>query len=157
MELSRRARQFQTLLIEKGFDFRVRELPDSTRSADEAAAALGCHRAQIVKSLIFHDTRTDAAVLVLASGDNRVDEAVLAAHVGGPIEKADAAFVKETTGFSIGGVPPLGHREIPAVWVDAGLLQHAILWAAAGTPRAVFRIDRPITEILAAHRVIELR
>ncbi len=153
-ELSKRARQFQALLDDRGLDLTVRELPDSTRTADDAAAAVGCAKAQIVKSLVFRNERTDEPVLVLASGANRVDESVLAAHVGAPIARADAAFVKQTTGFSIGGVPPLGHSQTLTVWVDEDLLANDEVWAAAGTPHAVFRLARPITDMLTDYRVI---
>jgi prolyl-tRNA editing enzyme YbaK/EbsC (Cys-tRNA(Pro) deacylase) len=109
----------------------VREFPEGTRTAADAAAAIGCDVAQIVKSLVFR--RGEDAVLVLCSGANTVDEAALR------VQKADAAFVREVTGFAIGGVPPYGWRRPPAeTLVDEALLAHAELWAAAGTPRAVF-------------------
>lgn len=155
-ELSKSARRFQFYLDERGLDCRVIELPASTRTADEAAAALGCAKAQIVKSLVFRNTHTHDPVIVLASGTNRVDENRLAAAVGAPIGRADARFVKARTGFSIGGVAPLGHRETVPVWVDRDLLNFATLWAAAGTPHAVFRIDGPVTQLLTDYRLIEL-
>lgn len=155
-ELSKRARRFQRLLDERGLDLSVVELPDSTRTAAEAAAALGCSQAQIVKSLVFRDTDTDAPVIVLASGTQRVDEDRLSQHLGAPIGRADADFVKRTTGYSIGGVAPIGHAQMFPVWVDRTLLTFDEVWAAAGTPHAVFRIDRPITEILDVYRVIDV-
>jgi prolyl-tRNA editing enzyme YbaK/EbsC (Cys-tRNA(Pro) deacylase) len=109
----------------------VREFPEGTRTAADAAAAIGCEVAQIVKSLVFR--RGDEAVLVLCSGANTVDEAPLS------VAKADAAFVREVTGFAIGGVPPYGWRTAPAeTVVDEDLLAHDVVWAAAGTPRSVF-------------------
>lgn len=155
-ELSKRARRFQRLLDERGLALSVVELPDLTRTAAEAAAALGCSQAQIVKSLVFRNTDTDAPVIVLASGTQRVDEGRLSPHVGAPISRADADFVKRTTGFSIGGVAPIGHVQTFPVWVDRTLLTFDEVWAAAGTPYAVFRIDRPITDILDEYRVIEV-
>lgn len=153
-DLSKRARRFQRLLDERGLDLSVVELPDSTRTAAEAAAALGCSQAQIVKSLVFRNTDTDAPVIVLASGTQRVDENRLSQHVDAPVGRADADFVKRTTGFSIGGVAPIGHTQTFPVWVDRTLLAFDEVWAAAGTPHAVFRIDGPITDVLDAYRVI---
>ena len=99
----------QDALAARGFAGEIRELAQSTRSAAEAAAALGCQVDQIAKSLVFRGAESDRLVLVIASGANRVDEAKVAAIVGEPIAKADAAFVRARTGFAIGGVPPVGH------------------------------------------------
>ena len=122
----------------RGFSHRIVELEKTARSAAEAAEALGCEVGQIVKSLVFRGARTGRPVLVVASGANRVDEGRVAELLGEPVEKADAAFVKERTGFSIGGVPPLGHREEPAALVDEDLMLYERVWAAAGHPYAVF-------------------
>lgn len=112
----------------------VREFPAGTRTAADAAAAIGCEVAQIVKSLVFR--REDRAVLVLCSGANTVDETSLG------LTRADAAFVRETTGFAIGGVPPYDWREPPSeTLLDEDLLAHDVLWAAAGTPRSVFPLS----------------
>lgn len=119
----------------------VREMPESTRSAAEAAAALGCDVAQILKSLVFRAVRQDAPVLVLASGADRVDESKLAAVVGGDVERASGAFVRARTGYAIGGVPPVGHDDAIAVYVDERVLAHERVWAAAGTPRSVFTVS----------------
>ena len=121
-----------------GLELRVTELPASTRTAAEAASAVGCSIAQIVKSLIFRTVRSDQAVLVLVSGSNRVDEARLAARLGEPIEKASPDFVRQRTGFAIGGVPPVGHATGLRTFVDQALFELPELWAAAGTPHAVF-------------------
>lgn len=157
MSLSKRARQFQDILDQRGLDLTVVELPESTHSADDAARALGCEKAQIVKSLVFRGVATGEAVLVLASGPNRVNEKTVAAAVGGDIAKADADFVKTVTGYTIGGVPPLGHKEDLTVFVDEDLLAFAETWAAAGTPWAVFRIPMKITDILPAHTVLSVK
>lgn len=154
--MSKRARQFQALLDDRGLDFEVRELSDSTRTAAEAAAALGCEKAQIVKSLVFKDADSDSLVLILASGTNRVSEEAVASATGIRLAKADATFVRDKTGFSIGGVPPIGHREAATVLVDRELLQYAEVWAAAGTPHAVFGIRGPVTDILSDYRVIAI-
>jgi prolyl-tRNA editing enzyme YbaK/EbsC (Cys-tRNA(Pro) deacylase) len=115
----------------------VRSFPEGTRTAAEAAAAVGCDVAQIVKSLIFRRA-SGAAVLVVASGRNRVDEKKVEQLLGEPIGKADAAFVREATGFAIGGVPPAGHASPVETIVDEDLLAYDEVWAAAGTPRDVF-------------------
>jgi prolyl-tRNA editing enzyme YbaK/EbsC (Cys-tRNA(Pro) deacylase) len=156
VSLSKRARQFQEILERRGLELTVAELPDSTHTADDAARALGCAKGQIVKSLVFRDTATDGPVIVLASGPNRVDEERVAAALGHPIAKADAAFVRRVTGFAIGGVPPLGHKEQAAVFVDEDLLEFDEVWAAAGTPHAVFRIPGKITEILPEYTVLTI-
>ncbi|MGD3108493.1 YbaK/EbsC family protein [Streptomyces sp. YGL11-2] len=154
MTISKRARQFQETLRERGLDLTVVELPDSTRTADDAARTLGCEKGQIVKSLVFKDTVTGAPVMVLASGPNRVDEKVVAQQLGRTVGKADADFVKRVTGYSIGGVPPLGHKEELTLLVDRDLLDFDETWAAAGTPHAVFKIPGKITEILPEHQVV---
>lgn len=156
MTLSKRARQFQDILRRRGLDLVVQELPESTRTADDAARALGCPKGQIVKSLVFRDTTTDLPAVVLASGPNRVDEEVVAQALGNPIAKADAAFVKQRTGFAIGGVPPFGHREPVRLFVDEALLGFDEVWAAAGTPHAVFKITGKITDVLPECVVLKI-
>jgi prolyl-tRNA editing enzyme YbaK/EbsC (Cys-tRNA(Pro) deacylase) len=115
----------------------VRSFPAGTRTAVDAANAIGVEVAQIVKSLVFR--REDGRpLLVVASGVNRVDEEKVAALIGEPIGKADADFVRATTGFAIGGVPPAGHKSPVETIVDEDLLRLDEVWAAAGTPRDVF-------------------
>ncbi len=140
MPLQPSARKVQEALAACGFPNTVIELPDSARSAADAAAAVGCDVAQIVKSLVFRGKDTGRSILVVASGSHRVDERLVAAVVGEPIEKATAEFVREQTGFAIGGVPPLGHARPPVAVVDDALLVHGRIWAAAGHPRAVFAL-----------------
>lgn len=123
-----------------GDRFQVLEFDASTRTAADAAAAIGCSVPQIAKSLIFRAGVSNRPVLVIASGANRVDEKRVAALVGEPIARADAEFVRTVTGFAIGGVPPVGHATQPIVLVDETLLTFAQIWAAAGTPNAVFRL-----------------
>jgi prolyl-tRNA editing enzyme YbaK/EbsC (Cys-tRNA(Pro) deacylase) len=118
----------------------VVELPASTRTALEAASAVGCQVGQIVKSLVFRRQDSEAPLLILASGANRVNEAGVQALLGEAVGKADADFVRLHTGFAIGGVPPLGHPQALVTLIDADLLQYAEIWAAAGTPNAVFRL-----------------
>ncbi|RQV35413.1 YbaK/EbsC family protein [Burkholderia cenocepacia] len=157
MSLSKRAQYFQDLLADRGLQMEVLELPASTRTADDAARTLGCQKAQIVKSLVFRSLADNRPVVVLASGPNRVNEVAISELIGAQIVKGDADFVKETTGFAIGGVPPLGHREEVALLVDEDLLQFDELWAAAGTPSAVFKITGRFTDVLPAHRVVSVK
>jgi len=139
-ELSSSARKVQEILQTCGFSFRVVELPASTRTAREAAEAIGCQVGQIAKSLVFKGKHSSKPLLVIASGANRVNEAKLGQLAGESIEKADADFVRQRTGFSIGGVPPVGHAEPLQTWIDEDLLAYEAIWAAAGTPHAVFEL-----------------
>ena len=115
-------------------------MPDSTRSAAEAAEAIGCTVEQIAKSLVFMTADTQEPVLVIASGPNRVNEATIGNLISHPVRKAHAAFVLEKTGFAIGGIPPVGHKVALIILIDEDLLKLSELWAAAGTPNAVFRL-----------------
>jgi prolyl-tRNA editing enzyme YbaK/EbsC (Cys-tRNA(Pro) deacylase) len=123
-----------------GERFQVLEFDASTRTAADAAAAIGCEVAQIAKSLIFRGATSGRAVMVIASGADRVDEKKAAHAIGERIARADADFVREATGFAIGGVPPAGHRTKPITLIEERLMRFAEIWAAAGTPNAVFRL-----------------
>ena len=138
--LSGSAQRVQDALRAKGFGFEVVELPQSTRSAAEAAQAVGCQVAQIAKSLVFRAIESGRPVLVIASGANRVNERRLGELIGERVGKADADFVREATGFAIGGVPPVGHAQPVETLIDEDLLRYDEIWAAAGTPNAVFRL-----------------
>jgi prolyl-tRNA editing enzyme YbaK/EbsC (Cys-tRNA(Pro) deacylase) len=131
------ALKVQSVLGER---FQVLEFDASTRTAADAAAAIGCEVAQIAKSLIFRGANSGGAVLIIASGVDRVDEKKAALAAGEPIVRADADFVREATGFAIGGVPPVGHKTKPVVLIEESLMQFDEIWAAAGTPNAVFRL-----------------
>ena len=139
-----------------GDRFQVLEFDASTRTAADAAAAIGCTVAQIAKSLVFCATQSNRAVLVVASGTNRVDEKKVAAAIGQPIARADADFVRDTTGFSIGGVPPVGHKTAPIVLIDQALLQLEEIWAAGGTPNAVFRLTPKDLVALTGGRIADI-
>ena len=139
-DLSPSARKVQDALRALGFANQVVEHERPTRSSAEAAAAVGCTVSQIAKSIVFRAAASDRSVLVIASGANRVDEAKVARAIGEGLKKADATFVRERTGFVIGGVPPLGHATPPIVLVDQDLLALDRIWAAAGTPNAVFAL-----------------
>ncbi len=139
--LSKSAKVVQEALLKKGFSFEVVELPSSTRTAKDAANTLGCEVAQIIKSLLFRSEKTNQPILILASGINQVNEIMIEKIVGEKIVKADAGFTRDITGFAIGGVPPVGHKQtINYIFVDEDLLKFDQLWAAAGTPNAVFSL-----------------
>ena len=140
----------RSALAERGLDVQIVEFPESTRTAQEAARAVGGTVGQIVKSLVFMaDARP---VLALASGANRVDVGKLARLAGATrVAKATAEETREATGFSIGGVPPLGHPTPLAVFLDETLLHHDVVYAAAGTPHAVFAVDpRALARVVGA-------
>ncbi len=124
-----------------GENFEVLEFDASTRTAADAAEAIGCTVPQIAKSLLFRASESDRPVLVIASGSVRVDEEKVSSLLGEKIGRADAKFVREKTGFAIGGVPPVAHETQPVVFIDKSLLGFEIIWAAAGTPNAVFRLS----------------
>ncbi len=127
--------KLREILESNGFEIKV--MPDSTRTAQEAAEAIGCGIAEIVKSIIFRSENGDA-VLVTASGVNRIDEKLVEELIGQKIYKADADFVKEKTGYVIGGVPPFGHREKLITIIDEDLRKFEYVWAAAGDQHSVF-------------------
>ena len=139
-DLSPSAQRVQDALTPFGLALQVVEFDASTRTAQDAANAIGCTVGQIVKSLIFMTKQTRRGVLILASGSNRVDEKKIAALLGEKIEKADADFVRVQTGFVIGGVPPVGHTNPMETRINEDLLHYDVVWAAAGTPNAVFRL-----------------
>ena len=132
------------------------ELPGAARTAQAAAAFLGCDVAQIANSLVFRAERTDGAVLVMSSGAKRVDTARLAELVGEPIGKADASFVRERTGFAIGGVAPVGHATPIAAYVETSLSAHREIWAAAGHPHTVFRLTYDELVRITGGRAVEV-
>ena len=148
------AQRVQDALNEHGVACVVLELPQSTRTAQEAAEAIGCTVSQIVKSLIFQGKSSGKPILVVASGSNRVDEKRLKQLVGENIRKPNADFVREQTGFVIGGVPPLGHIQPLTTYIDEDLLQYDEIWAAAGTPNAVFKLDPGILKQITGGQLV---
>ena len=155
--LSASAKRVQDALNSFGVDCRVKELGESTRTAVDAANAVGCEVGQIVKSLVFRGKASGSAVFVVASGANMVDEKALAAIVGEKIERATPDFVREQTGFAIGGVSPVGHPAPLQTFVDEDLLGYAELWAAAGTPNAVFALTPEQLCQITAGQVVSIR
>jgi Cys-tRNA(Pro) deacylase len=138
--LKESAQRMQNKLLELGYTNRVIELPDSARTAQEAADAIGCEVAQIAKSIIFRLKSSDKPLLIVASGINRINEKQMAKQLNEKLGKADADFVREHTGFVIGGVPPLGHKETIMTFIDEDLFEYDTVWAAAGHPKAVFQL-----------------
>ncbi len=138
--LSSSAQKIQDALKELGYEYQVIEFSESTRTAEEAAARVGCKVGQIVKSLVFKGKKSGKAILILTSGKNRVDVKKIKAYAQEKIGRADPTFVRERTGFAIGGIPPLGHLHPIETYVDLDLLGYKELWAAAGTPNAVFKM-----------------
>jgi prolyl-tRNA editing enzyme YbaK/EbsC (Cys-tRNA(Pro) deacylase) len=154
--LSASAQKVQDALNAMGFSMQVIELPASTRTAVEAAQAVGCEVGQIVKSLVFKGRDSGRPHLILVSGANRVDLEKVATEVGEALDKADADFVRQHTGFAIGGVPPVGHIEALDTLIDVDLLQFAQVWAAAGTPNAVFCLAPADLEVVTGGRVVKI-
>ena len=134
------AQKVEAALESHGLVGRVRELPASTRTAEDAARALSCDVRRIVKSLVFRTKTTSQAILVLTAGDHRVDERWMERYVGEPIVRADPEFARTATGYAIGGVPPVGHPQSLRTYIDYDLLELPEVWAAAGTPDAVCRL-----------------
>lgn len=155
--LSKSAKSVQDSLKSQDIDAQVVELPASTRTAEEAARAIGCQVAQIVKSLVFRTKNSNKAVLVLVSGINRVNEKMIAIEVGEEIVKAEADFVRNKTGFAIGGIPPIGHKEQLDTYIDKDLLQYPELWAAAGTPNAVFNLEGSALQKLTKGKIVSVK
>ena len=157
MPAARATERVQSALDAAGIEARVVELSASTRTAAEAAAAIGCSVAQIAKSLVFRGAESGEAILVIASGTNRVNEKKVAEHAGEPIAKADADFVRERTGYAIGGIPPAGHASPIRTFIDRDLLQFDRIWAAAGTPHAVFELTPEQLTNLVRGPVVEVQ
>lgn len=151
------AQKVQDTLRALGFSYQVIEFPQATRSAAEAAQAIGCRVEQIAKSLVFRRKHTQKPVLVIASGPNRVNEKTIGAYLSEPIERADADFVRQRTGFVIGGVPPVGHLEPLETFIDEDLMHYDEIWAAAGTPHAVFRLTPADLVKMTGGRVVAIK
>jgi prolyl-tRNA editing enzyme YbaK/EbsC (Cys-tRNA(Pro) deacylase) len=147
--------RFETWLADSGVGVSVRQFPAGTRTAVDAAHAVGCDVGQIVKSLVF--VAGGRRVVALVSGANRLDEARLGAAAGTPVAKADAEVARSATGYAIGGVPPFGHATDMPVFMDRDLLGYQVVWAAAGRPDSVFEINPDRLRELSQARVIDLK
>ncbi|HLR64218.1 MAG TPA: YbaK/EbsC family protein [Pseudogracilibacillus sp.] len=156
-KLSKAARKVQDTLHELGYDNKVKELPESTRTAKEAAEAISCDIAQIAKSIVFKLKKTEKPVLVIASGINRINEKEIEKYINDQLGKADASFVRDHTGYVIGGVPPLGHHHRIDTFIDEDLFQFEDIWAAAGHPKAVFKLSPEQLKNMTDGQVISIK
>ena len=147
--------RFEVWLAESGIGVSVKQFPAGTRTAVDAALAVGCDVGQIVKSLVF--VAAGRPVVALVSGANRLDESRLGAAAGRPVMKADAEIARSATGYSIGGVPPFGHATDVPVFMDRDLLGYEVVWAAAGRPDSVFEIDPDRLRELSEATVADLK
>ena len=156
-QLSPSAQKVQDALRALGFDLTVIEHAESTRTAQEAAERVGVMLGQIVKSLIFRGKTTGKPILVLTSGANRVDEQRIAEYAGEPIGRAEAEFVRTATGYAIGGVPPIGHNERMETFLDEDFLMYETIWAAAGTPNAIFELNTEDLQKMTSGKVVKVK
>jgi len=147
--------RFEAWLEGSGLGISVRQFPQGTRTAPDAARAVGCEVGQIVKSLVF--IAAGRAVVALVSGGNRLDEARFGAIAGEPVSKADAEVARNATGYAIGGVPPFGHATDVRVYMDRDLLAFPVVWAAAGRPDSVFEIEPDRLRELSRAEVVDLK
>ncbi len=155
--LSLSAQKVQDALKNLGIASQVIELPATTRTAQEAANTIGCRVEQIAKSIIFRGKSSGKAILVIAGGANRVNEKIIQTVAGEPIGKADPDFVREKTGFVIGGVPPVGHATPLEIYIDEDLLKLEEIWAAAGTPFAVFKLTPDDLQRFGAGKILAIK
>ncbi len=156
-ELKESSQRVKQAIGKLGFNIEVMQMDKSTRTADEAAEAVGCSTAQIVKSLVFQGKNSKAPYMVLVSGVNRVDVGRLESLVGEPVTMAPPEFVRQVTGFAIGGVPPAGHNQEISTFIDQNLLEHDVVWAAAGTPSSMFAIKSADLVALTRGRPAEIK
>ena len=157
MPLSPSAQKIQDLLTSLGYGYTVIEHAESTRTAQEAADRAGCALGQIVKSLIFKGKESGKPILVLTSGANRVDEKRISGYAGEAIGKADADFARTVTGFVIGGVPPIGHIQKMETYIDEDFLHYPTIWAAAGTPNAIFELKTADLQTMTGGAVVTVK
>ncbi len=155
MQLSKYSIKVQSFLNQLGLELEVKELAQSTRTAQEAADAIGCALGQIVKSLVFRSGRIP--LLFLVSGKNQLNVKKVADELGIEIEKADADFAREQSGFPIGGVPPVAHTQPMEIYIDRDLMDYEDLWAAAGTPNSVFCIKSKDLPRITNGRLIDVK
>lgn len=155
--LSPSAQKVDEALRALGYDFKIIEHAESTRTAQEAAERAGCELGQIVKSLIFRGQETGKPILVLTSGANRVDEKRIGEYAGEAIGRADADFARTVTGFAIGGIPPVGHTQKIETYFDEDFLQYETIWAAAGNPNAIFELPTSALRKMTDAKVVRVK
>jgi len=154
MSLSKNSQKVQAFLDQYGLKLKVQELAQSTRTAQDAAEAVGCEIGQIVKSLIFRSGRTP--LLFLVSGKNQLNVKKVGSSLGRTLKKADADFARAAAGYPIGGVPPVAHAVRMEIFIDRDLMAYDRVWAAAGTPNAVFEIESKNLPLVTSGRIIEV-
>lgn len=157
MKLKGSAQRVQDVLAQHGLGIKVIEFKELTRTAQEAATVIGCEVGQIAKTLIFRGKTTSKPVCVIASGKNRVDEKKIVQYIGEEIEKPDAEYVLKHTGFAIGGIPPIGFQLEMKPLIDEDLMAYSELWAAAGTPNAVFQLTPSDLLKITTGQVVNIR
>ena len=157
LTLSPSAQKIQNLLWELGYKYTVIEHAEFTRTAQEAADRAGCELSQIVKSLIFRGKTSNKPILVLTCGANRVDEKRISKYAGESIARADADFVRSVTGFAIGGVPPIGHNQPMETYLDEDFLPYRTIWAAAGTPNAIFELKIDDLQKMTGGTIVQVK
>ena len=155
--LSSSPQKVQGALKALGLANQVVELQSTTRTSADAAQAVGCRVEQIAKSIVFRAKQTDKPILVIASGPNRVNEKRIEKFISEPLGKADADYVRKHTGFVIGGVPPIGHLEKLEIFIDEDLLKYEEIWAAAGSPHAVFKLTPSDLIKMTGGRVVSIK
>ena len=156
-KLKSSALRVQEALQDKGLTCEIVQMQYTTRTAEDAARAVGCVVGQIVKSLVFEGRQSHRPVLVVTSGANRVNEKAIGQKLAESIKMAKPEFVREMTGFAIGGVPPVGHRHPLKIFIDEDLLQYEEIWAAAGTPHAVFKLTPDDLKTITSGEVISVK
>ena len=154
MALSKKSKIVQQYLSKFGLQLEVVEYAESTKTAQQAADAIGCELGQIAKSLVFKSK--DQPILFLVSGKNKLNVEKVSKALKIEIKKADASFVKEATGFSIGGIPPVAHQTKMDTYIDQDLLGYKEVWAAAGMPFSVFKLESRMLQPLTNGKVIEV-
>ena len=155
--LGKSASKIQDELNKYGLELKVVTMSSSTRTCAEAANTIGCEVGQIVKSMIFRGKSTGLPVLIVASGNNRINEKRMKEYLGEPVSRPDAAFVQEVTGFAIGGIPPVGHTSKLPCFIDEDLFIYQEVWAAAGTPFDVFRLTPDQLTTITQGKVISVK
>ena len=156
-QLSPSPQRVQEALRDLGFTNQVLELQTTTRTSADAAQAVGCKVEQIAKTIVFQGKKTHKPILVIASGPNRVNEKRIEESFSEPLGKADADYVRKRTGFVIGGVPPIAHLEKPEIFIDEDLVKYDEIWAAAGSPNAVFKLTPSELIKMTAGRVVPVK
>jgi prolyl-tRNA editing enzyme YbaK/EbsC (Cys-tRNA(Pro) deacylase) len=154
--LSPSAQKVQDTLTALGFPYQVVESPQPARTAAEAARLVGCQLEQIAKSLVFKGRQSERPVLVIVSGANQVNEWRIGVLLKEALDKAKPAFVREHTSYAIGGVPPVGHPKPIETFIDQDLMKHGEIWAAGGTPNALFRLTPQDLATMTGGRVVKV-